>query len=127
MLRSNKTPMGYTALLAIALFLGGCTTATPVRHLSSDVCLVLPESTTKSEVLDFLGEPDKKTTTDGSDETWIYYKKNEDLVRKLPVVGERLGSLNHEMVTVTFVGDLVRTCIYRQLGPSEIIDSPFAP
>lgn len=127
MLRSNKTPVGYTALLTIVLFLGGCATATPVRHLSSDVCLVLPESTTKSEVLDFLGEPDKKTTNDSSPETWIYYKKNEDLVRKLPVVGERLGSLTYEMVTVTFVGDLVRTCIYRQLEPSEIIDSPLAP
>lgn len=127
MLRSNKTPVGYIAILTIALFLGGCATATPVRHLSSDVCLVLPESTTKSEVLEFLGEPDKKTTADGSAETWIYYKKNEDLVRKLPVVGERFGSLNYEIVTVTFVGDLVRTCVYRQHEPSEITDSPLAP
>lgn len=127
MRRSHKTPVGYIAILTIALFLGGCAATTPVRHLSSDVCLVLPESTTKSEVLKFLGEPDKKTTTDGPAETWIYFKKNENLVRKLPVVGERLGSLNHEIVTVTFIGDLVRTCVYRQLEPSEIADPPLAP
>jgi hypothetical protein len=97
-----------------------------VRHLSSDVCLVLPESTTKTEVLSFLGEPDRKTVTEGSTETWIYYKKNEDLIRRLPLVGEKFGSLNYEMVTVSFAGNLVRTCVYRQLEPSEITSFPDA-
>lgn len=116
----------YTFLLFAVLWIGGCAASRPVRHLSSDACLVLPESTTKTEVLAFMGEPDHKATTDAS-ETWFYYKKNEDLIRKLPLIGEKFGSLNYEIVTVEFAGELVRTCVYRQLTPSEIINSPLAP
>lgn len=126
MLKSRTNPLIYLFFLAIGLWLGGCATANPVRHLSSDVCLVLPESTTKSEVIAFLGEPDQKSTADGAAETWIYYKKNDDLIRKLPLLGEKFGSLNYEVVTVSFTGDLVRTCIYRQLEPSDIADFPNA-
>jgi len=123
----NKTnQLRYIKILAVALCLGGCTAASPVRHLSSDVCLVLPESTTKREVLAFLGEPDQKDTADASTETWIYYKKNEDLIRKIPLVGKNFGALNYEIVTVSFSGDLVRTCIYRQLEPGEIANTPNA-
>lgn len=74
-----------------------------------------------------MGEPDHKTTSDGSPEMWIYYKKNENLVRKLPLVGEKVGSLNYEVVTVTFAGNLVRTCVYRQLEANEIVGFPIAP
>lgn len=127
MLRCGTKLIKYISVLAVGLWLGGCVTTTPVRHLSSDVCLVLPESTTKTEVLSFLGEPDRKIVTDGLAETWVYYKKNEDLVRKLPLVGEKFGSLNYEMVTVSFAGDLVRTCVYRQLEPNELTSSPDSP
>lgn len=126
MLRSRMNPLKYIGILATAVWLGGCATTSPIRHLSSDVCLVLPESTTKTEVVAFLGEPDQKVTSDGSTETWIYYKKNENLVRKLPLVGEKFGTLNYEMVTVSFAGNLVRTCIYRQLEPSELTSYPDA-
>lgn len=126
MLKRRTNSLRSISLLAIALWLVGCATVTPVRHLSSDVCLVLPESTTKSEVLAFMGEPDHKSTADDAPETWIYYKKNDDLIRKLPLLGEKFGSLNYEVVTVSFTGDLVRTCIYRQMEPSEIAGSPNA-
>lgn len=126
MLISTENQLKCLIILALAIWLGGCATTSPIRHLSSDVCLVLPESTTKTEVLAFLGEPDQRTAADGLTETWIYYKKNEDLVRKLPLVGEKFGTLNYEMVTVSFTGELVRTCIYRQLEPSEIALSPEA-
>jgi hypothetical protein len=128
MLKKVSNQLRLISILALGLWLVGCATTTaPIRHLSSDVCLVLPESTTKTEVLAFLGEPDQKTVTDGSTETWIYYKKNEDLIRKLPLVGEKFGSLNYERVTVSFVGNLVRTCVYRQLEPGDITGSPDAP
>lgn len=126
MFKSIENQLNCVIILALAIWLGGCATTSPVRHLSSDVCLVLPESTTKTEVRAFLGEPDHKTSADGLTETWIYYKKNENLVRKLPLVGEKLGTLNYEMVTVSFTGELVRTCIYRQLEPNEITLSPEA-
>lgn len=106
-------------LIPLSLWLGGCVATGPVKHLSSDVCLVMPESTTKSEVASFLGEPDKKTTSPEGAEIWLYYKETKDLLRTMPLVGEKIGSQEFEIVTVSFVGDKVRTCIYRQLTPAE--------
>ena len=79
----------------------------------------MPESTTKPEVISFLGEPDKKATSPNGDEIWVYYKEDKDTLRKIPLIGERFGTQNFETVTVSFVGNKVRTCIYRQLTPAE--------
>jgi hypothetical protein len=79
----------------------------------------MPESTTKAEVLSFLGEPDQRQAQSEGNETWYYYKKNESFLKKLPLLGGQLGSSDYETVTVSFVGEQVRTCIYRQLEPSE--------
>lgn len=128
MLNWRTATLIYIMILSLSAWMcGGCAITKPVRHLSSDVCLVLPESTTKSEVLAFLGEPNNRITNNDSSETWIYYKKKEDLLRKLPLIGKKFGSLNYEIVTVSFTGNLVRTCVYRQMTQYEITDSPDAP
>lgn len=117
-LRCNR----LTVLSALLLFMfsAGCSTvSTPVRHLSSDVCLVMPESTTRQEVLSFLGEPDQKITSAGKSETWLYLKVNKSFSKKLPLLGAKLGNQNYETVTVTFAGDLVKTCLYRQFDEAE--------
>lgn len=106
-------------IIPLSLWLAGCAATPPVKHLSSDVCLVMPESTTKSEVLSFLGEPDKKATSQDGVETWVYYKEDQDTLRKIPLIGEKFGTLNFETVTISFIGNKVRTCIYRQLNPTE--------
>jgi len=108
--------------ILIVLFLNACAATQPVRHLSSDVCLVMPDSTSKTEVLSFLGEPDLRQPLPNGDETWFYYKKNESFLKKLPLFGQELGSSNYETVTVSFVGEQVRTCVYRQLDPEEFKD-----
>lgn len=105
--------------LLFFLVLTGCSGTLPVRHLSSDVCLVMPESTTKAEVLSFLGDPDQRRPDADGNETWYYYKKNETFLRKMPLVGEKLGKSDYETVTVSFVGEQVRTCVYRQLDQEE--------
>lgn len=122
MLKKFPRQYGQLLVLSISMFLAGCATTTPVKHLSSDVCLVMPESTTKIEVLSFLGEPDEKFTTPEHDETWVYLKKNENIARKLPIIGEKYGLKDYETVTITFTGDKVKTCIYRQLTPAEFAD-----
>ena len=114
------SPLLAGLLWACIFLLAGCSTfSSPVRHLSSDVCLVMPESTTRQEVLSFLGEPDRRITTGDSLETWLYLKVNRSFTRKLPLVGDMVGSQDYETVTVTFTGDLVRTCIYRQFDEKE--------
>ena len=106
--------------LFIVVALHACASTKTVKHLSSDVCLIMPESTTKNEVLSFLGNPDLRQSQANGDETWIYYKKNESFLRKIPMVGNELGTSNYETVIVTFVGEQVRTCVYRQLDPEEL-------
>jgi hypothetical protein len=105
--------------ILLIFLLNGCATSQPVRHLSSDVCLVMPDSTTKAEVLSFLGEPDLRQSRPNGDETWFYFKKNESFIKKLPILGQEFGESNYETVTVSFVGEQVRTCTYRQLKPEE--------
>ena len=106
--------------LLLFVFSAGCIGASaPVRHLSSDVCLVMPESTTRPEVISFLGEPDRKTTNTDNQEVWLYLKINKSFTKKLPLLGGKLGEQNYETVTVTFDGDLVRTCLYRQFDETE--------
>lgn len=107
----------------LAVFLAGCAgVSTPVRHLSSDVCLVMPESTTRQEVLSFLGEPDRKIVTGEKSEVWIYQEASKSFLKKIPWLGENLGSQNFETVTVSFEGDLVKTCLYRQFDETEYLD-----
>lgn len=107
----------------LAVFLAGCAgVSTPVRHLSSDVCLVMPESTTRQEVLSFLGEPDRKIVTGEKSEVWIYQEASKSFLKKIPWLGENLGTQNFETVTVSFEGDLVKTCLYRQFDETEYLD-----
>lgn len=115
--RSHTNLLGVTLLFLLTAACAG--TATPVRHLSSDVCLVMPEKTTREEVISFLGEPDQKMTTAENQELWLYLKANKSFLRKMPMVGDQLGTEDYETVTVTFAGDRVRTCLYRQLSESE--------
>jgi len=79
----------------------------------------MPESTTRQEVLSFLGEPDQKITTGDNSEIWLYRKVNKSFSRKMPLVGDMVGSQDYETVTVTFDADLVRTCLYRQFDEEE--------
>ena len=66
-----------------------------------------------------MGAPDRKTRTADSQEVWIYKKINKSFAKKMPLLGEKLGSQNYETVTVTFVGELVRTCLYREFNEAE--------
>lgn len=114
-LRNNAVAIGLIFFLIAAC----ATTSTPIRHLSSDVCLVMPEKTTREEVVSFLGEPDRKMTTAENLELWLYLKVNKSFSKKMPLIGDKLGSQDYETVTVTFDGDLVKTCLYRQFDEAE--------
>lgn len=104
----------FISLLALA----GCSSR-PVRHLSSDVCLIVPNISTKQEVLSYIGPPDQRRTTSEGAEVWHYYQSNKSLLRKTPYVGDKLGQEDFDLVTVTFIGDRVLTCVYRSLSEEE--------
>lgn len=81
--------------------------------MTSDVCLILPEKSTKEDVLTYLGQPAITRREDDGSETWIYYHAEKSLLRKMPVVGSKLGYENFDVVTVSFSEKIVRMCVYR--------------
>jgi hypothetical protein len=113
------TPLRFVVCLCLLGFVGsGCFYHDPVRHLSSDICLITP-NLTKKEVLATLGEPDQKQKGDQG-EVWLYREVNKSFLRKTPYIGDKLGSEKYDVVTITFAGDMVSTCLYRAYNEEEI-------
>lgn len=98
-------------LFSIALYLGcsGCAAPKEVRHLSSDVCLVIPKQTTKQEVLSFLGTPDRREMENDQTEKWVYYHLNKSF----------FGKDDYDVVVVRFRKDIASACFYREMSPEE--------
>ncbi|MDA8163828.1 MAG: hypothetical protein M0017_02170 [Desulfobacteraceae bacterium] len=111
-------PRRLLLVLLLAFPLAGCHHQ-PIPHLSSDACLLEPGHTTRQEVLAYLGTPDQRRMDPQNGETWIYYHANKSFLRRAPYVGQKLGEEQFDVVTVTFQGDLVRTCAYRSLNEKE--------
>ena len=104
--------------MLLCLLLTGCFTHNSARHLSSDVCLLLPDQTTKLDVVQQLGSPQRKRITEEG-ETWIYYQENKNFAGKLPWAGKHIGNREYEVVTVTFIGNQVRACVFRAMDDEE--------
>lgn len=112
-------PLRFFMCLCLLTFMGtGCFYREPVRHLSSDICMITPNLTQK-EVLATLGPPDQKEKGEQG-EIWIYREAKKSLLRKTPYIGEKLGSENYDVVTITFIGDTVATCLYRSYNEEEL-------
>ncbi len=109
--------------LCAALFLTSCSSQPYVRHLASDVSLIVPQETTKKQILSFMGQPDQKRDLSESSEEWTYFQTNKSALRKTPYVGHRIGSENYDVVMVVFNGDIVQTSTYRLLNENEFAES----
>ena len=111
-------------LCLLGLVASGCFYHEPVRHLSSDICLITPNLTQK-EVLATLGPPDQKLKGEQG-EIWVYREVKQSFLRKTPYIGEKLGSENYDVVTITFAGETVSTCLYRAYNEEELKKSGVA-
>ena len=81
---SEKYRQTLFFLSFLVLFsLYGCFNSKPVRHLSSDVCLLIPNMTTKEEVLRLIGQPNQRLTSQQGQETWYYYNAKKVCSEKL--------------------------------------------
>ncbi len=100
-------------VLFAALFLiAGCYTK-PVRHLASDAALIKPGTSSREDVLRYLGEPNgHRTLSPGVDE-YVYYEDRKDGIGKMPMVGGWIDPDGYEMILVTIDGDLVSGCEFR--------------
>ncbi|MBU0680698.1 MAG: hypothetical protein KKD73_04670 [Proteobacteria bacterium] len=102
--------------LFMVLFGTGCSKE-PVRHLSSDSCLIA-QGTTKQDVLTYMGTPKFKKVTEGG-EIWTFVQEHLSLLKKTPVLNLMFGSASYELVYITFVGDIVTNCQYRAANEEE--------
>lgn len=118
-----KTGIARQIALLLLLVIPGCAGKEPVRHLTSDVCLINPGVNTKKDVAALMGQPDKRYIHPKKGETWIYYQVKKSFRRKLPYIGKSLGHEEYEVVTFTFSGDTVRTCLYRAFDEDEFKQS----
>jgi len=116
-MRCAFPPRFLVCICLFALAGTGCFYREPVRHLSSDICLITPNLTQK-EVLATLGPPDQKQKGEQG-EIWLYREVKKNLLRKTPYVGEKLGAETYDVVTITFAGDTVATCLYRSYNEEE--------
>jgi outer membrane protein assembly factor BamE (lipoprotein component of BamABCDE complex) len=106
---SKKTM--FVVLLAAIVGLSGCYN-TPVRHLASDVALLKVGTSTKEDVLVFLGEPDEQQAVDTGTERWLYLKEDRALFEKTPFVGKHIGSPEYSRVVVTLTNGIVTECVF---------------
>lgn len=97
-----------------------------VRHLASDVSMVTPGTTTKQEVLNYLGQPDVEYQTDSGETLWVYYNKRKDLLRRTPYIGDMIGKESYEIVRVVFKGDNVEKIAYSTMREDEFKKSGIA-
>jgi hypothetical protein len=97
------------SFFVVLLFLVGCSSK-PVRHLASDAALVKPGTSTREDVVRYLGEPDRRRTLSPSMEEYVYYNERKGFLGGLPFVGEQLEPTSYEMILVTLDGDTVTDC-----------------
>lgn len=84
----------------------------PVRHLASDIALLQVGTSTRQDVVIFLGEPDEQQAMGEGVEKWLYREKNTSLLQKTPLLGKRLGSPTFNQVVVTLKDGVVAACEY---------------
>ena len=111
--------------LSFMLGMAGCSRKN-VRHLASDVGLVTPGTTTKQEVVTYLGTPDAEYKLTGGDLLWVYYEAKKTMLRDTPYIGEKIGEEAYEIVKVTFNGEIVKAIGYMTMREEEFKESGFA-
>lgn len=115
---SKRSTLLVFLFLSVVLTVTACSNK-QVRYLASDVCLVEPDKTTKQEVLSYLGQPDEQYAEPTGEEVWVYYDSKKSMISDTPYFGDKIGDEKFEMVTVTFAGNIVRTCVYRSMSEEE--------
>ncbi len=111
-------PYRCFVLLAALLLLGSCADK-PIRHLASDASLIKPGTTTREDVLTYLGDPDAQQMTSEETERWIYYEERRSTMQKAPYVGRFFNAGGFSRIVVTFDGDTVVDCIFSSHDSDE--------
>lgn len=110
-------------LLIVAL--SGCVSK-PVRHLASDASLITPGTSTKTEVLTYLGDPDERQGSTSAQERWYYYDQEASALQRTFYVGKWFKPKSYNRIVVTFDGETVTDITYNA-SDKEDFRPPAAP
>ncbi len=101
----------YLLIVILSLSLTNCGGA-PARNLASEACLIRKGLSTRTEVYQLLGPPDRIARGPSGTEDWYYYHINESALKKVPFLGEKLGEEEIEVLRISFQGEKAVDCIY---------------
>ena len=102
---------GLYLLIILPFLLANCSSG-PGRNLASEACLIRKGLSTRTEVFQLLGRPDRISRGPSGTEDWYYYHVNRSTLKKIPFLGEKIGEEEIEVLKVSFRGDKVVDCIY---------------
>ncbi len=94
-----------------SILLSGCVHQ-PVRHLASDASLISPGTSTKTDVLTYLGDPDERQETAAEGERWFYYEEQRSAMQRTFYVGRWFSPKSVSRIIVSFEGETVTDIQY---------------
>jgi hypothetical protein len=107
------------ALLCVGtILLCGCVHQ-PVRHLASDASLISPGTSTQTDVLTYLGDPDERQETETGAERWLYYEQYLSAMQRTFYVGRWFDPKSVSRIIVTFDGEMVTDIQYNASETGE--------
>jgi hypothetical protein len=112
--------ISYLLLLVFSsMLMTGCFYKQPVRHLTSEVSLVVPHQSTQKEIISFMGFPEKKRKISETEEEWLYFQTNKSLLRRTPLLGTKIGYEEYDVAIIRFSNAIVTSSQYRSLTQEE--------
>ncbi len=105
-------------LLILLAVLTGCYNK-PVRHLASDASLIKVGSSSRNDVLTYLGEPDKQRTHPDGRVEWVYTEEKPSGYQRMPLVGGFFSGDGYDKIYVIFKDDVVQSCQFREFDDDE--------
>ena len=107
------------SVLFLSTILSGCYN-TPRRHLASDAILIEVGSSTRNDVLTYLGEPDKQRVLGNGREEWVFLEEQPSGFQRTPLVGGFFKGDGSENVFIVFQDDIVQLCQFRENAKDEL-------
>ena len=98
---------------------GGCYNK-PVRHLASDAVMIVPDKSTRQDVMLYLGEPDGHRMVSPEVEEYVYYEDRRGGLKSTPIINLITDPDGYEMIIVTLSGDLVTSCEFRSFSEDDL-------
>lgn len=101
-----------------AALVSGCVHR-PVKHLASDAALIKPETSTKTDVLTYLGNPDSRQESGPGPEQWFYYGEERSSIGRTLGIGQWFKPKRVNRIIITFDGEAVSDIQYNASESGE--------